>query len=118
VRFESPFDFTNNALLYLPAGQYTVVTSHPGYDDVSWHGPLPGADPAAEGSAHLDGRDRRQVDPRSFASVVAHRCAVADALTKVVLAEGVGASGILARYGARAYLHHPDRGWQDVGGST
>jgi thiamine biosynthesis lipoprotein len=49
---------------------------------------------------------------------VAHRCAVADALTKVVLAEGVGASGILARYGARAYLHHPDRGWQDVGGST
>ena len=28
---------------------------------------------------------------------------------KVVLAEGAGASGILARYGARAYLHHPDR---------
>jgi thiamine biosynthesis lipoprotein len=81
-------------------------------------GPLPGADPAAEGSAHIDGRDRRPVDPRSFASVVAHRCAVADALTKVVLAEGAGASGILARYGARAYLHHPDRGWQDVGGST
>jgi thiamine biosynthesis lipoprotein len=108
-----------------------VLLRVPGHSEAQWpmveiaegslassSGPLQDGDPAPAGSAHLDGRDRRPVDPRGFATVVAHHCAVADALTKVVLAEGAGASGILARYGARAYLHHPDRGWQAVGGST
>ena len=39
---------------------------------------------------HLDGVRRRTVGTRSFVSVVAEQCTVADALTKVVLAKGQG----------------------------
>ncbi|MGK6324865.1 FAD:protein FMN transferase [Sphingomonas sp. DT-51] len=49
-----------------------------------------------------------------FASVAAPRCAVADALTKVVLARGDRAAGLLRRCGARAYLHRPGAAWQAI----
>jgi len=48
-------------------------------------------------------------------AVVARRCLLADALTKVVLADGgatAAVAGILARFGARGWYHEPARGWQ------
>ncbi|MBY9062861.1 FAD:protein FMN transferase [Sphingomonas yunnanensis] len=52
--------------------------------------------------------------PPGFASVAAPRCAVADALTKVVLARGAAAAALVARLGARAVLHRPDSAWQEI----
>ena len=64
---------------------------------------------------HLDGRARRSVGTRSFVSVVAERCAIADPLTKVVLAAGASAAGVLRRYGATAHLHSARDGWRSLG---
>jgi thiamine biosynthesis lipoprotein len=55
-------------------------------------------------SALLDGRDGRPLVATASASVRAHRCAVADALTKVVLATGDCAHPLLAAFGATAFL--------------
>jgi len=64
---------------------------------------------------HLHGLRRSSVGTRSFVSVVAERCMIADALTKVVLAQGADAAPLLRAHGATAYLHD-DRGvWQVVG---
>ena len=64
---------------------------------------------------HLDGRDHRAPRAGRFVSVVAPRCAVADALTKVVLAQGAAAAPILAGFGATAYLYAPGADWQVIG---
>ncbi len=64
---------------------------------------------------HIDGRRRRAVGGRSFVSVVAEDCAVADALTKVVLALRSRAAGVLERYGATAFLHDTRGGWKTLG---
>lgn len=75
------------------------------------------AGPAAAGAAaHLDGRTRKAAGHGRFVSVVAPQCALADALTKVVLALGPAASPILAGFGATAYLYAPAEGWQTLGG--
>ncbi|MGR4865780.1 FAD:protein FMN transferase [Caulobacter sp. LARHSG274] len=63
-------------------------------------------------AVHFDGRDRRRVDSAHFASVVAPTCMVADALTKVVLADPQAAMPVLARHAARAYSHDAARGWR------
>jgi thiamine biosynthesis lipoprotein len=55
-------------------------------------------------SALLDARDGRPLVAASSASVRAARCAVADALTKVVLATGDCAHPALAAFGAAAFL--------------
>jgi thiamine biosynthesis lipoprotein len=55
-------------------------------------------------SALLDARDGRPLVARASASVRASRCAVADALTKVVLATGDCAHPALAAAGATAFL--------------
>jgi thiamine biosynthesis lipoprotein len=55
-------------------------------------------------SALLDGRDGRPLVAPVSASVRAPRCALADALTKVVLATGDSAHPLLAAYGATAFL--------------
>jgi len=55
-------------------------------------------------SALLDGRDGRPLVATASASVRAPRCAVADALTKVVLATGDCAHPLLAAFGATAFL--------------
>lgn len=83
------------------------------------------ASSAADGGplVHFDGRRRastrddrpEQVD---FVSVVAPSCALADALTKVVLALGMDAAKVLAAFGASAYLYAPGRGWQIIGGAS
>jgi len=64
---------------------------------------------------HLDGRSGQGVGANSFVSVIAERCVVADALTKVVLARGMGAQTVLASFAATAYLLSPRIGWRRFG---
>ena len=55
-------------------------------------------------SALVDARDGRPLVSTASASVRAQRCAVADALTKVVLATGDCTHPLLAAFGATAFL--------------
>jgi len=64
---------------------------------------------------HLDGTTRGSVGTRSFVSVVAEDCMIADALTKIVLAQGAAASDLLKRHDATAYFHDGIAGWQTFG---
>jgi thiamine biosynthesis lipoprotein len=64
---------------------------------------------------HVDGRSRAAAPTARFATVVAPGCALADALTKVVLALGDAAAPALESCGAGAYLHEPDTGWRMLG---
>lgn len=64
---------------------------------------------------HLHGARRAPVGTRSFVSVVAEDCIIADALTKVALARGLKAGPLLRRYGATAYLHNARHGWRVIG---
>jgi thiamine biosynthesis lipoprotein len=73
------------------------------------------ADGLPQFAGHFDGRNRCAA-PASFAVVMAPRCVYADALTKVVLARDVRAHAALRRFGARAALYAPDRGWTLIGG--
>ncbi|HEY5101544.1 MAG TPA: FAD:protein FMN transferase [Steroidobacteraceae bacterium] len=69
-------------------------------------------------SAHVAGASRAAIDARTTVSVVARRCVLADALTKVVLADPAHAAPVLEHFGAGAYVHHPDLpggGWQILG---
>ncbi len=61
----------------------------------------------------VDGAERRTVAAR-FVSVLAQSCAVADALTKVVMARGTRSSGVLRHYTARALLNEQSTGWLEV----
>lgn len=65
--------------------------------------------------AHLDGRSRRTAGRERFVSVVAPTCAVADGLTKVVLALREDAAPVLRRYGATAFLQVAGEAWQTLG---
>lgn len=71
---------------------------------------------AAGPAVHFDGRTRMAAGHGRFVSVVAPQCALADALTKVVLALGPASVPILAGFGATAYLYAPAEGWQTLGG--
>jgi thiamine biosynthesis lipoprotein len=64
---------------------------------------------------HLDGATRCSVGTQSFVSVVAEDCMIADALTKIVLAQGAAASDIVKRHNATAYFHDGVAGWQTFG---
>jgi FAD:protein FMN transferase len=68
-------------------------------------------------AAHLNGASRRVVGARRFVSVAAQSCMTADALTKVVLAKGPRAEGLLRRCGAVAYLYSARAGWRILGRS-
>jgi thiamine biosynthesis lipoprotein len=63
---------------------------------------------------HVDGITRAPVSTERFVCVVAAQCMVADALTKVVMAEGAGTAELLREFGASAYVHDPGGGWQHV----
>ena len=67
---------------------------------------------------HLNAMTHGAVGSRSFVSVAADSCMVADALSKVVLALGASASDSLRRFGATAYLHTPQKGWRILGGTA
>lgn len=64
---------------------------------------------------HVDGRSRGSVLPDRFTGVVAPNCIVADALTKIVLADGDAAAPLLDRYDAFACIYEPSRGWRTIG---
>jgi len=61
------------------------------------------------------GRHGDAADPGVTAAVLAPRCVVADALTKVVLADPIAATRALSAFGARAYRYHAQTGWQTWG---
>ncbi len=62
---------------------------------------------------HFDGSSQRGA-PSRFVSVLAPTCAVADALTKVVMARGSSASGTLRHFGARALMSDGATGWCEI----
>jgi thiamine biosynthesis lipoprotein len=64
---------------------------------------------------HLDARRGHSVGTRSFVSVVADSCMIADGLTKIVLARRDGSGAILRKYGATAYLRDPRGNWRTLG---
>jgi FAD:protein FMN transferase len=69
-------------------------------------------------SSHVAGHTRHAIDARITVSVLARRCVVADALTKVVLADPHRGAEVLGDFSASAYIHHPDypgSGWKTLG---
>ena len=60
---------------------------------------------AGEVAIHADGVSRHAVRGGATVSVVAPTCMIADALTKVVLARGARADGVLKSFGAQARVH-------------
>lgn len=69
---------------------------------------------SSSASAHLDGASRRSAEPEVTVSVVAPRCMVADALTKVVFARGDATRAVLADFAARAWTHRARHGWRPL----
>ncbi len=66
--------------------------------------------------AHLHGRTKAPVGTFSSASVIADRCMIADALTKVAFAaEPALAQRVLAAYGAQVATHSARHGWRGLG---
>lgn len=65
--------------------------------------------------AHVHGARRSPVAAGRFACVLAECCIVADALTKIVLAEGRDSSEILKSFGAAAHFHEAFAGWLHFG---
>jgi thiamine biosynthesis lipoprotein len=63
---------------------------------------------------HVDGALRSPSPTDRFVCVLAERCIVADALTKVVMAEGRNSAPLLMEFGASAHLHDPLAGWQHI----
>jgi thiamine biosynthesis lipoprotein len=68
--------------------------------------------------SHVHGTRRSAMGLRTFVSVIAEQCMTADALTKVVMAQGRRAVAVLRQFGAIAYRHDPRHGWQTVGTSA
>ena len=64
---------------------------------------------------HLDAGRGRSVGARSFVSVVADRCMIADALTKIVLAKRGAAAATLKKFDATAYLRDARGNWRTLG---
>lgn len=69
----------------------------------------------APGGPHRHGIFRRVMGNRSFVSVIADECVLADALTKIVMAQGLGSDALLRRLGAAALLYRQARGWSRLG---
>jgi thiamine biosynthesis lipoprotein len=63
---------------------------------------------------HFDGVDRSPTPANRFVCVLAERCMIADALTKVVMADGPDSAPLLRQFGASAYLLDAGTGWQSV----
>jgi thiamine biosynthesis lipoprotein len=63
---------------------------------------------------HVDGLHRTPAPTDRFVSVVAERCTIADALTKVVMVQGAKSASVLRLFGASAYFHDSGQGWQHV----
>jgi thiamine biosynthesis lipoprotein len=64
---------------------------------------------------HIHGIHRRHIAVDEFAAVLAERCVIADALTKVALAAGPDSASVLSRFDATAFTYDPRNGWQRFG---
>jgi FAD:protein FMN transferase len=69
-------------------------------------------------STHVNGINRRPMGHGIFACVLAESCAVADALTKPVLALGQSCDLVLRRFGATAHLLDTYGNWQHFGATA
>jgi FAD:protein FMN transferase len=102
--------FSANPMPVLELANGSVASSsgrhHRRWRENRFHGP------------HVDGARRSPAPTDRFVCVLAERCVVADALTKVVMAEGQGSLELLRRFGASAHLHDPLTGWQSLNGGT
>ena len=83
--------------------------------------PAPKENQIAASSPYIHGRERHTLRTGRFVAVVAPRCVIADALTKIVLIDADGAAAVLQRYDATAYLydrrlHGHHEGWRTLGG--
>jgi len=68
---------------------------------------------------HVNGRTRRPVGARRVVSVVAPRCIVADALTKVIMAgDSHVALQALEQFDAQARVHVSGQGWLPIGAAA
>ena len=67
---------------------------------------------------HVHGAHRRPTGSRTFACVIAGRCVLADALTKVVLGTRSRGAAILRKYRATAHVYTHRRGWHTVGAAA
>ena len=72
----------------------------------------------ARSGPHIHGVYRRVIGSRSFVSVIAPECIVADVFTKIVMAQGMRADALLQRFGATALLYQQGRGWSRLGASA
>lgn len=64
---------------------------------------------------HIHGVQRCPIGRDRFVAVLATRCVIADALTKVVLAEGAAAAATLRAFEAQALLFEQRHGWRTFG---
>lgn len=67
---------------------------------------------------HVHGVTRSPAPPDRFVCVAAERCVIADALTKVVMAEGESTLEILRQFEASAHFHDPLTGWRHLDGGA
>ena len=58
--------------------------------------------------AHIDGATRRAIPVGVAVSVVADRCVIADALTKIVMSDAEAARPVLEAWDAEALVHGTD----------
>jgi thiamine biosynthesis lipoprotein len=64
---------------------------------------------------HLNGLSKAPVGTRTFVTVIAETCVLADALTKVVLGGGKAADTVLRDRGATAYVQNARGAWRILG---
>jgi thiamine biosynthesis lipoprotein len=95
-----------------PEGTVPVVHLEGGGLACSGGGPDPR--PAADGQ-HRHGATRGATEAGRFTCVLAGTCAVADALTKVVLALGPASGPVLREFDAAAHLRETDGRWHALG---
>ncbi len=67
---------------------------------------------------HVHGATRLPAPANRFVCVVAERCVVADALTKVAMAEGLNGAEPARHFGATFHIHDPREGWRHLDGGT
>ncbi|ACO33426.1 MULTISPECIES: FAD:protein FMN transferase [Acidobacterium] len=77
--------------------------------------PRDGAGEDLSRSVHFHGSGLRPAPPGRFVCVIAEHCMTADALTKVVMAQGEDSAGLLLEYEAAAWIKDPGRHWQHLG---
>jgi thiamine biosynthesis lipoprotein len=67
---------------------------------------------------HWHGGEHRPVNGAVTVTVAAPHCMIADALTKVVLAQPAASSAVLATFGAHACAHDLRHGWRHIGAAA